>query len=57
MSRFRSAFNGYIDNLNAMDGDKERCLEAGMDGYVSKPVHSRDLFDVIENVLLPSRVS
>ncbi len=28
---------------NAMAGDKERCLESGMDGYVSKPINAEDL--------------
>jgi CheY-like chemotaxis protein len=27
----------------AMDGDKERCLDAGMDGYISKPVRIDEL--------------
>ena len=30
-----------------MKGDRERCLEAGMDGYVSKPLHPQDLFDAL----------
>ena len=29
---------------NAMAGDRERCLEAGMDGYVSKPISMDRLF-------------
>ncbi len=29
---------------NAMQGDKERCLAAGMDGYVAKPINRRTLF-------------
>jgi signal transduction histidine kinase/CheY-like chemotaxis protein len=31
----------------AMKGDRERCLEAGMDGYVSKPIQVTELFKVI----------
>ncbi len=40
---------------NAMKGDQERCLEAGMDGYVSKPVKRSLLFAEIERVLETSR--
>ena len=37
---------------HAMKGDRERCLEAGMDGYVSKPIQIRELLQAIEDVLL-----
>jgi CheY-like chemotaxis protein len=37
----------------AMQGDMERCLEAGMDAYVSKPVNLSELFTAIERVMLP----
>jgi CheY-like chemotaxis protein len=33
---------------HAMTGDRERCLEAGMDGYLSKPINQALLFDVVE---------
>ncbi len=33
---------------HAMVGDKESCLEAGMDGYVSKPLQPKELFALID---------
>jgi two-component system sensor histidine kinase/response regulator len=42
---------------HAMTGDRQRFLSLGMDGYVSKPIRSRDLYDAIENVIQSSRVS
>ncbi|MDD1749589.1 MAG: ATP-binding protein [Methanothrix sp.] len=31
----------------ALEGDRDRCLEAGMDGYISKPVKMQDLKEVL----------
>jgi CheY-like chemotaxis protein len=36
---------------HAMKGDRERCLEAGFDGYVSKPLQAKELSDVLENLM------
>ena len=36
---------------HAMKGDRERCLAGGMDDYVSKPINSAVLFDVIDRVV------
>ena len=36
---------------HALKGDEERCLAAGMDAYVSKPIRTNELFATIERVL------
>jgi signal transduction histidine kinase/CheY-like chemotaxis protein len=36
---------------HAMKGDRERCLAAGMDAYLPKPIRAEDLFEIIENLV------
>jgi two-component system sensor histidine kinase/response regulator len=36
---------------HALRGDEDRCIQAGMDGYVSKPIQPDRLWDVIDTVL------
>ena len=40
---------------HAMKGDRERCLEAGMDDYVSKPIKPEELFATIERAIKKAR--
>ena len=40
----------------AMSGDREECLKAGMDGYVSKPISPAELFGTLDG-LFPNRAS
>ncbi|MFQ5686099.1 MAG: response regulator, partial [Candidatus Scalindua sp.] len=40
---------------NAVDGDREKCLEAGMDDYVAKPINMQEFADVIKRYLRNGR--
>jgi CheY-like chemotaxis protein len=40
----------------AMDGDMEICLEAGMDGYIAKPVNFGDLATVLQDSTPAKRI-
>ena len=35
---------------HAMRGDRDRCLAAGMDGYLSKPVNAQEMIGLVENL-------
>ncbi|WP_207531976.1 response regulator [Desertivirga arenae] len=37
---------------NAMPGDREACFDAGMNGYISKPINTSELMDVLKNCAL-----
>ncbi len=42
---------------HAMKGDRERCLEMGMDDYISKPLNAKQLTDTIARVMNPTPTS
>jgi len=40
---------------HAMEGDREKILEAGCDGYIAKPINTRTFIDEIESILSRKR--
>lgn len=54
--------NGYILPIvvmtaNAMQKDREECIEAGFDSFISKPINRKDLYQVVSQHLMPSKAS
>jgi len=40
---------------HAMKGDRERCVEAGMDAYINKPIQAKELCETIEALVHDAR--
>lgn len=38
----------------ALNGDRERCIAAGMDGYLSKPIRPQELDEVLDSLVAPT---
>jgi CheY-like chemotaxis protein len=43
----------FAMTAHVLKGDEERCLNAGMDGYIPKPVSPKDLIAMVEGVSIP----
>ena len=56
-ARIRAAESAIRDlpiiavTAHTLEGDRERCLEAGMNGYVPKPIRATDLLQAIDEVV------
>jgi CheY-like chemotaxis protein len=53
--RREKASGGHIPVIamtaHAMEGDRQRCLDAGMDAYIAKPIRAAELYDTVETTV------
>jgi PAS domain S-box-containing protein len=47
----------FAMTAHAMQGDRERCLAAGMDGYLAKPIEPKAFVDTVEAGATPARTA
>ena len=54
----RSTAGGHVPIIaitaHAMDSDRQNCMDAGMDAYLSKPIRAQGLFEAIEGLMGPT---
>jgi CheY-like chemotaxis protein len=55
--RWRAPLYIVAMTANAMQGDREKCLEAGMNHYVTKPVQLSELQAALERWHPPGKIS
>lgn len=41
---------------NALEGDREKCIAAGMDDYIAKPIRSQEILEILRRYL-PKRLA
>jgi CheY-like chemotaxis protein len=44
----------FAMTAHVLKGDEERCISAGMDGYIPKPVSPKELIAMVESVSVPA---
>ena len=56
VARFEDYEPARTITANALAGDRERCLKAGMDDYLSKPINAQELLGLVAKYAPQSRI-